>query len=151
MEEGIEKVFPLILGQCTDSMRAKLEGFDTYDGICSSFDSIGLLKLTKSTVYKFQSQRHPARSIHQAKRQFDMIKQERHVTNSTYLDQFTNNTYVIEHIGGIIGEEPTLLLLRSQLDKRGLTVTGASSDEMENATSTTKQQYLAIAFLARAD
>jgi hypothetical protein len=150
MEKGTEKVFPLILGQCTDSMRAKLEGFDTYDGISSSFDSIGLLKLIKSTVYKFQSQRHPALSIHQAKRRFYMIKQERHVTNSTYLDQFTNNTYVIEHIGGIIGEEPALLL-RNQLDKRGLTVTGASSDEMENATSTTKQQYLAIAFLARAD
>jgi hypothetical protein len=83
MGEGIEQVFPLILGQCTDSMRAKLEGFNTYDGISSSFDSIGLLKLIKSTVYKFQSQQHPALSIHQAKRQFFMIKQERHVTSTS--------------------------------------------------------------------
>jgi hypothetical protein len=102
MEEGIEKVFPLILGQCTNSTSEKLKGFDTYDSISSSFDTIGLLKLIKSMVYKFRSQRHPALSIHQAKRKLYMIKQERHVTNSTYLEQFTNNTGVIEHIGGII-------------------------------------------------
>jgi hypothetical protein len=152
MEEGIEKVFPLILGQCTNSTSEKLKGFDTYDSISSSFDTIGLLKLIKSMVYKFRSQRHPALSIHQAKRKLYMIKQERHVTNSTYLEQFTNNTGVIEHIGGIIlGKEPTLLS-RGQLDTRaGLTVAGASANKMEAATSTAKQQYLVIAFLAGAD
>jgi hypothetical protein len=49
MEEGLEKVFPLILGQCTDSMRSKLEGFDTYATISGSFDTIKLLKLIKTT------------------------------------------------------------------------------------------------------
>jgi hypothetical protein len=149
MEEGLKKVFPLILGQCTDSMRSKLEGFDTYATISGSFDTIELLKLIKTTVYKFQSQRHPALSIHQAKRQFYLIKQDRHVPNNIYMDQFRNNTNVIEHIGCIIGEEPTLLKI--ELDKQGLTATGASADEMEDATDVAKQQYLAIAFLAGAD
>jgi hypothetical protein len=70
MEEGLEKVFPLILGQCTDSMRVKLEGGNAYKQISKDFDTIALLKMIKNTVYKFQSQRHPALSIHHAKRQY---------------------------------------------------------------------------------
>jgi hypothetical protein len=43
MDEGLEKVFPLILGQGTNSMRAKLEGFDKYEeGISHDFDIIGV-------------------------------------------------------------------------------------------------------------
>jgi hypothetical protein len=68
VEDGLEKVFPLIMGQCTDSMRAKLEGEDEYNTITKDLDTIALLKMIKNTVYKFQSQRHPALSLHQAKR-----------------------------------------------------------------------------------
>jgi hypothetical protein len=68
------------------------------------------------------------------------------VTNSNYLDMFTNNTDVIEHIGGIIGEEPALL--KTKLDKVGVTATTASDEQLANATNAVKQQYLVITYLA---
>jgi hypothetical protein len=139
MNEALEKVFPLILGQCTDSMRAKLEGFNEYEAIARDFNTIGLIKLIKSTVYKFQSQRHPGLSIHTAKRHFYLLKQDKHTGNNDYLDMFSNNTDVIKHIGGIIGEEPTLLKI--ELGKLEVTA----------ATTAAKQQYLAIAFLCGSD
>jgi hypothetical protein len=81
-------------------MRAKLEGFSEYEAIARDFNTIGLIKLIKSTVYKFQSQRHPGLLIHTAKRHFYLLEQEKHATNNDYLDMFSNNTDVIKHIAG---------------------------------------------------
>jgi hypothetical protein len=101
-------------------------------------------------VYKFQSQQHPGLSIHTTRRHFyNILKQEKYVSNNDYLDMFANSTNVIEHIGGIIGQEPTLLKI--ELDKVGVTATTASDEEMADATNAAKQQYLAIAHLAGSD
>jgi hypothetical protein len=151
MEEGLlEKVFTLILGQCTDSMRAKLEGEDDYKTISRDIDTIALLKMIKNTVCKFQSQRHPALSLHHGKRQYYMTIQGKFVTNSDYLDQYSNFIDVIEHIGGIIGEEPALLQIK--LDRMNIvTVVTALLEQLQTVTEAAKQVYLAVAFLSGSD
>jgi hypothetical protein len=65
------------------------------------------------------------------------------------LDQHSNYIDVIEHIGGIIGEEPALL--QTELDRLQLTVDTASPEQMKAATESAKQVYLAVAFLSGSD
>jgi hypothetical protein len=78
-----------------------------------------------------------------------LIIQGKYVTNSDYLDQYTNFIDVIEHIGGIIGEEPALLQL--ELDRLGVTVVAARTEQLKAAAEAAKQVYLTVAFLAGSD
>jgi hypothetical protein len=78
-----------------------------------------------------------------------MIIQGKFVPDNDYLDQYSNYIDVMEHIGGIIGEEPALLKI--ELDRLKLTVDIASPEQMKAATEAAKQVYLAVAFLSGSD
>jgi hypothetical protein len=79
-----------------------------------------------------------------------MIIQGKFVTNSDYLDQYSNFIDVIEHIGSIIGEEPALLQLEL-VDRMNITVATASPEQLKTATEAAKQVYLAVTFLSGSD
>jgi hypothetical protein len=64
-----ETVFSLILGQCSEYMRAKREGLGSYETTKYSFDMIALIKAIKGLTYQFDQKYH-SMALHQAKKRF---------------------------------------------------------------------------------
>ena len=55
LTENIRTIYLLILGQCTDAMRAKLESKPDHQAIAMAFDGIQLMKNIKLVMFSFQS------------------------------------------------------------------------------------------------
>ena len=67
LKENCSGVFSLLLGQCTDHMRAKLEALDEYEEMKRDFDLVKLIKSIKGLTYKFDGQKYQPLALHQAK------------------------------------------------------------------------------------
>jgi hypothetical protein len=80
LQENLKTLYSLVLGQCTDVVLAKLEASDTYNKMLEEADSIKLLKEIRALVYNFQSQKHAPQALHEGKRRFYLLPQDKHVT-----------------------------------------------------------------------
>ena len=106
----------------------------------STGDAIELLKNIEDTTYNYQSQKHLAHAIHDAKRRLYTFVQSRHMTTQTYYEQFNNLIDVVNRIGGTYGIEPGLL--EQFAATRGKIV--INHDTIEKAEA--KEHYIAVAF-----
>jgi hypothetical protein len=109
LQENLKTLYSLVLGQCTDVVLAKLEARDTYNEMPDEADSIKLLKEIRALVYNFQSQKYAPQALHEGKRRFYLLSQDKHSPCQVYLERFQNCVNVIEHCGGFIGQEPGLV------------------------------------------
>jgi hypothetical protein len=149
-EENMKTLCSVIWGQCTDIMGTRLELLDALDAISSVSDALELLKLIKNIVFNLQSQKHKPLALHEAKRRFCVLQQDRPMTAQVFLERFQNDTDVIEHCwGGSIGVEPVLVDMT--LTGFGLATTSASGEQMATAGNLAQQRYLACAFLLGSD
>ena len=108
-------------------------------------DAIELLKNIKDTTYNYQSQKHLAHAIHDAKRRLYTFVQSRHMTTQAYYEQFNNLIDVVNHIGGTYAMEPGLL--EQLAATKGKAVSNLDITEKAEA----KEQYIAVAFLLGTD
>jgi hypothetical protein len=69
-------------------------------------NGIELLKNIRTVMYNFQSQKYGPMALHESKRQFYVILQDKHMTVTVYLERFQNGVEVIKHCGGTIGVDP---------------------------------------------
>ena len=58
IDENMMTLYSLIWGQCMDIMRQKIEAHESFAGVSSTGDGLGLLKLVKSIAFQFQSQKY---------------------------------------------------------------------------------------------
>jgi hypothetical protein len=122
-----------MLGQCTDVVLAKLEASDTYNEMLEEANSMKLLKEIRALVYNFQSQKYVPQALHEGKRRFYLLSQDKHSTCQTYLERFQNCVDVIEHCGGSIGQEPGLV--RKVLEDKGLIAEAATQAQIREGGS----------------
>jgi hypothetical protein len=115
----------------------------------SQGDSIELLKAIKALVYNFQSQKYCPLAIHEGMRQFYLIYQEKYASCQIYLEKFQNCVDVLDHCGASIGQIPGLV--NSLLVENGVDPLTATIKQSAIAFKATQDQYLAVAFLLRAD
>jgi hypothetical protein len=54
LKENYQAAYSLVLGQCTEYMRAKLEAVAGYNNMDSSSDLIELIKMIKGLSYQFE-------------------------------------------------------------------------------------------------
>jgi len=108
-EQNLETMYSVILGQCSDAMRAKLESQDEFERIADESDAVELLKLIKGIAFNFQSQKYPVQSVQETIRHFYLLRQDKQMTCQAYLELFTNSKDVVEHCGGLIGDHPGLI------------------------------------------
>jgi hypothetical protein len=78
-----------------------------------------------------------------------MSCQDRHTTCPVYLDRFQNCVDVLEHCGGTIGPDPTILEQILQSD--GNMTATAATDELTAAEEGSIEEYLMMAFLLGAN
>ena len=143
--------YSVIWGQCSEAMQAKIKSDKLYDDMQEVDDSLMLIKMIKGIAYKFESQKNIYLALNNVKCTFYYAyKQGPDETNANYMSKFKNTIKVIEHYGGMIGEDKALVLeeLKSLVGRNNET---ASTEEIKTAKDQAKCKMHAIAFLKRAD
>jgi hypothetical protein len=85
----MQKAYSLVLGLCTELLRAKLKQSNGWAQVSTTFDVLGLIRHIKLIIFKFEDQKFLPVSLHQAKLNFYSLRQGP-MTNAEYLEKFTN-------------------------------------------------------------
>ena len=148
LQENIKRLWALVWGQCSDTIRTRLQALDAYDDMHTTSNGLQLLIAIKDLMFNVQEQKYVPLSIHLAKRQFFLLSQGRN-TVGEYYDQFKNQTDVLSHIGAGIGHDTAIM--RQVLCSQGINVDEATEAQEEAAETEGIQWYLALAFLMGSD
>jgi hypothetical protein len=97
----MQKAYSLILGQCTELLKSKLKQSGDWDQVSTVYDLLGLTRLIKSIVFKFDDQKFLPVSLHQAKQNFYIMRQGQ-ITNAEYLEKFNNLVDIASSYNGDI-------------------------------------------------
>jgi hypothetical protein len=98
-------------------------------------------------MFTFQTQKYGPQAMHEAKRRFYLLRQDKHMSVQQYYETFTNMVEVIEHCGGDIGTDRSLVTEMLGGTDRAI----ASEAAMTNAEKLAKDKYLACAFILGSD
>jgi hypothetical protein len=152
LEQNVKTICPLVLGQCTDAMRAKLESQSGYRTIEDESKGIELLKMIRTIMFNFQSQKYGPWALHEAKVRFLTFKQDKHMTCAEYQKRFLNNVQVLLHCLRDIGADSGLVdATLNSASPTALTRDTATAAELLAAEDYTHEKYLACAFLFGCD
>ena len=115
LQENIKRLWALVWGQCSDTIRTRLQALDTYKDMHAASDGLRLLVAIKDLMYNVQEQKYVPLSNHLAKRQLFLLSQGRNTVGESY-EQFKNQTDVLEHVGAGIGDDDAITkqVLRNQ-------------------------------------
>jgi hypothetical protein len=107
-EDMTKKVYTLIWGQCTESLRAKLEALSGYllMKMKTNYDNIELLKSIKDCVFKFSSQKYGHQARHELLQKFYLTYQDKNSNSNEYYQRFKNQIDVVEHCGTNVRNHP---------------------------------------------
>ena len=89
LESNIQKLYLLIIRQCTYLMRKRLKASSKLTSISSGKDVPLLIDDIRSIVFKFEEQWYPIMAIHNQKSMFYSFRQMS-LTNADYLQNFRN-------------------------------------------------------------
>jgi len=149
LKQNVKALYSLVWGQCSDAMRAKLEGQQGHEAMSKRADGIGLLKAIKSIVYNFQDQKYLPEALFEANRRFYSCNQGKDSAQD-YHTQFQNTVDVIEHCGGQIGNDPGIVAAVAR-DLGHTDLSTIDPAEYSKVTKLAKERYLAVGFLLGAD
>ena len=88
LAENIRRLFSLAIGQCTETLRAKLKGLDTFEDIDTRADGLDLLLAIKGIVYQFNSQKYLCHAVHESLQRLYTLQQGKFASAATYQEQF---------------------------------------------------------------
>jgi hypothetical protein len=149
LTENCEKLYSLIIGQCTEYMTSKLDSLLDYDLFNDAVDAMALIKSIKGLTYQFESQRYHSQALHKAIRRFYRFYQTKDMSNTMFLENFQTLVSVVEYYGGTIGTDPKGA--KAELIKEGIDVDNVSDASKRKAMETAKNRYLAMTMLTAAD
>jgi hypothetical protein len=95
------KVFPLMLGQCSCTIRDRLEASPDWNTINTSSDVLELLKLIQKSMYTKSTNRHPTHApLYEAEAALIKFCQGDDMSNSNFLEKFKSLLDIYIHAGG---------------------------------------------------
>jgi hypothetical protein len=144
-----EKLYLLILGQCTEHMVAKLESLSDFKKIDRDLDVIKLIKAITLLSYQFEGKKYHLEALHQAMNRFYLFNQGKDMTDERFLESVQTLVSVITECGGEIGHNPMGIL--SAFKDKGGGLASITPTELAEAKATAKERYLAVAMLSAAD
>ena len=148
LHENVKHLWALVWGQCSDTIRTRLQDLDTYDDMHTVSDGLWLLIAIKDLMSNVQEQKYVPLSIHLAKRQFFLLSQGGN-TVGEYYEQFKNQTDVLNQIGAGIGNDEAIM--KQVLCSHGINIDEATDAQEENAETQVIEWYLTLAFLMGSD
>ena len=121
-----------------------------YDRVQQTHDVIGLLKLIRQAVVSRRTTQHPVHAIQDTTAMFWRFKQGK-LEVSEYLDQFKSLYENVQQKGGDIGI--SLPAIDQALRDSGIQhgISGATRLQIDRATETVREAFLAITFLSKAN
>jgi hypothetical protein len=149
LESSMQKAYPIIYGQCSDGIRAKIEAMSNHTALSDAGDPIGLLKNIKTVMTNFQTTKYMPHAVYDCKRSLFLYRQDRDVSVAEYHKHFKSLVDVIEYNGGSLGADRGLVI--SKLRAAGLDPGTASRSERETATAEARDATVACAFILGAD
>jgi hypothetical protein len=131
LDQDVQTMYSVVLGQCMDAMRAKVEGHDHYVVVAAALDAIGLLHPVQDISFNFQSQKYTPLAIHKTVCRIYLSKQGEHMMMQEYLELFTNNKNIMENCSRNIGMHSSLIRV-VLLDEGNDIATGCHLSQMGN-------------------
>jgi hypothetical protein len=145
----VQKLYSLVLGQCTDALVARVEAHSKYTTASVARDGIELLSIIKSICFNFQDQKYVPQSIYESKKRWYKIEQGRSEPLTQYYERYQNNVEVIEQCGGTVGYEEGVKSM--VCTEEGISETTTDVGELKLVLNKTKERMLATGFIMGAD
>ena len=99
-EKNSSKAFALILGQCSDMLRSKIESHDDWETTNRDDDPVELLKIIKHCMVHKTTTRHKGYSIIEAEGALNRFRQGEKMTLEDYRDRLISLIDVFRDVGG---------------------------------------------------
>jgi hypothetical protein len=145
--------YDLIWGQCSESIRSRLRGYDDYNIYSANADSMALLKGIRAEMTGFRNKMYLPHALHKTMANFYSLVQGKHRNNQEYLDKFNSMVITAEEsgatIGTPIGTHPSGVT--EALNSAAVNADNPTDAERDAAIKSTTDRYLAVAFLLGAD
>jgi hypothetical protein len=106
IESTMKSLYDLIWGQCSESLRSRLRGYNDYATYSTNADSLALLKGIRAEMTGFRNKQYLPHSLHKMMRDFYNLVQGKHRSNQEYYDEFNSMVETAEESGATIGAHP---------------------------------------------
>ena len=147
---NMEKAFALVLGQCSPSLRDKLEADENWDVINASSDVMELLTLIKSCMYTQATTKHASHSLYDAEERLYCFKQTENMSNAEFKELLRSHVEVVEHLGGQPGvTDARIQALMEEPDDAD--DADAVAQAREEAAISAREEYMAMMLLLKSD
>jgi hypothetical protein len=83
-----DRAYALVLGQCSQALRNRLEADTEWDHVNTSSNLIGLLKLIQQCMIQRQTRKYNVHTVFDAEYAFYTLQQGRHMSNHDYYTKF---------------------------------------------------------------
>ena len=97
------RAYALVLGQCSQAVRNRLEAHADWNTINGGSDVIELLRLIQTCMTQRQTRKHPIHNIVDNEKTILNFKQGRGMSDNDYYQRFQDAVDVAERAGGAVG------------------------------------------------
>jgi hypothetical protein len=142
-------VYSVILGQCSEGVRAKIESEANHESLQDSGDPIGLLQNIQNVMLNHRTSKYMPHAIHESIRSLYNCVQGEHTDVPDYYKNFKSRLDVVVYNGGAFGVNTGIV--DEVLKESNVIPAQATPDEVKDAESKSKERAAAVAFLLGAD
>ena len=139
VKSNLKKIYNLVYGNCTESVRTMLKTDEDYEAKSTIFDHRWLFKKVKMIVSGLDTKVNLRVSLHTAMLNYMLMKQYPNETNDTYLTRFRLMTETLKLAGG-----GHILVSETLLEKK---IEDATPSEIDAE----KEKFMAVCFILRSD
>ena len=144
-EKNMEKTYALILGQCSKTIRDRIEAHEQWESVNTSSNALGPLRLIQQSLYERATRRHETHALIDAETTLMRFRQSERMSNSDYLEKWRDLVEVYEHLGGEPGTS------KARVDSILIDPDLADDDERQEAKTKARDEYLAVLLLTKSD
>jgi uncharacterized membrane protein YgcG len=142
------RVYALVLGQCSQALRNRMEAHENWARINEQSGVMELLQLIQTCMIQRQTRQKPTHSLFEAETQVYAFKQ-RTLANNEYYERFKDLVTNADRLGGDIGGHSDRI--DALLEDIAADPDMPTAVERDQARDRAKDQYLAIMFLMNSD
>jgi hypothetical protein len=149
-KRNTERAYALVLGQCSQALRNRMEADSKWNNIDTTSNVIDLLSLIQKCINQRQTRKYDEHALLEAEIRVFTFKQGKHMSNHDDYERFKDNVTTLERLGGEIGcqAERIKALIEASSSSSSSLVTSVGR---ERAKTQAKDRYLAVLFLINCD
>ena len=150
MEErrhNMERVFPLILGQCSTVIRDRIESRDDWAAMNGNHDVLALLRAIRESITQRATTSHPIQTMTQAEESLCKFYQTEKMSLKAFKDKVVSLVEILEETGGGSWQLPAMVQRHLPAIPAGQVHDAAT---VAAATAASKDEYIAHLLITKA-